>query len=320
MFQRFVLPVLSAMLLAGLAWSQGSRATLQGRVTDAQGAVVPDASIVVTSDDTGVKQTTKTNQQGNWIVQFLLPGRYSLSVTAAGFKQLDRHGLTLQTGDEKQVDAQLELGATNTQVTVVGDAALIDTTAAVSGTVITQSEINEMPSMSRVSTLLATLSPGVMQQDQNQNIAHLWSHDAASQITVDGGRNNTRSNTFELDGMPNLKTGGQVAFIPAPDAIQEFRVVMNAYDSSIGGQAGGTIQMTLKSGTSKLHGSLYEFNQNNILNAKLFQTNLVGGSKPPVHYNEYGGTIGGPVWLPKLYNGKEKTFFFFNYNGIRNAD
>jgi hypothetical protein len=311
---------LAVCLMLNLGWSQGARATLNGRVTDAQGAVVPGADVAVISDDTGVRQTTKTNEQGIWMVQFLVPGHYSFSVSSAGFKQLERHGITLQTGDIKQIDTQLELGATSTQVTVTAEVPLIDTTAAVSGTVVTQEQISEMPSMSRVTTLLATLSPGVMQQDQNQNVAHLWSHDAASQFTVDGGRNNTRSNNFELDGMPNLKTGGQVAFIPAPEAIQEFRVVMNAYDASIGRQAGGTIQMTLKSGTSKLHGSLYEYNQNNILNANLFQTNLTGGEKPPVHYNEYGGTIGGPVWIPKVYNGKEKTFFFFNYNGIRNAD
>lgn len=311
------------LCLAGgthLGRAQGSRATLGGRVTDAQGAVVPDATIAVTADDTGVKQTTRTNMQGNWVVQFLIPGKYSFTVSASGFRDLQRHGITLQTGDEKLIDTQLEVGAATTQVTVTAEAALIDTTAATSGTVVTQEQINEMPSSSRVATLLATLSPGVLQQDQNQNVAHMWSHDAASQFTVDGGRNNTRSNNFELDGMPNLKTGGQVAFIPAPDAIQEFRVVMNAYDASIGRQAGGTIQMTLKSGTNQLHGSLYEFNQNNILNANLFQTNLTGGDKPPVHYNEYGGTIGGPVWIPKVYHGKEKTFFFFNYNGIRNAD
>jgi hypothetical protein len=307
-------------LVCSSAWSQGARATISGRVTDAQGAVVPGADVTVTSDDTNVKQQTKTNEQGNWIVQFLVPAKYSLTITSGGFRPVERTGITLQTGDQKQIDIQLEVGTSNTQVTVTAESPLIDTTAAVSGTVIAQEQINEMPSMSRVATLLATLSPGVMQQDQNQNVAHAWSHDAASQITVDGGRNNTRSNTFELDGMPNLKTGGQVAFIPAPDAIQEFKVVMNAYDSQIGRQAGGTIQMTLKSGTSKLHGSFYEFNQNNILNANLFQTNLVGGSKPPIHYNEYGGTIGGPVWIPKAYKHTDKTFFFFNYNGIRNKD
>jgi hypothetical protein len=318
--KKIALFIVAWGLVCSSAWSQSSRATLSGRVTDAQGAVVPGADVTVTSDDTTVKQTTKTNNEGNWIVQFLVPAHYSLTISAGGFRPNERHGIQLQTGDQKQIDVQLEVGSSTTQVTVSAETPLIDTTAAVSGTVIAQEQINEMPSMSRVATLLATLSPGVMQQDQNQNVAHAWSHDAASQITVDGGRNNTRSNTFELDGMPNLKTGGQVAFIPAPDSIQEFKVVMNAYDSQIGRQAGGTIQMTLKSGTSRLHGSFYEFNQNNILNANLFQTNLTGGDKPPVHYNEYGGTIGGPVWIPKAYKHTDKTFFFFNYNGIRNKD
>jgi hypothetical protein len=319
---RSILPVcaLFVSLSSHFAWSQGARATLGGRVTDAQGAVIPSADVVVSSQQTGVRQQTKSNDQGNWIVQALIPGAYDFTVTAKGFRTTERKGVTLQTGDNKLIDTQLDLGQTSTQVTVVAEVPLIDTTAATSGTVITKEEIAEMPSFSRITSLLATLSPGVMQQDQNQNVAHLWSHDAASQFTTDGGRNNTRSNNFELDGMPNLKTGGQQAFIPAPEAIQEFRVVMNAYDAGIGRQAGGTIQMTLKSGTSKLHGSLYEFNQNNILNANLFQTNLTGGDKTPIHFNEYGGTIGGPVWIPKVYHGQEKTFFFFNYDGTRNAD
>jgi hypothetical protein len=306
--------------------AQQSRAMLGGRVIDAQGASVPKADVVVTFDDTGVKQQTNTNEQGNWIVKFLVPGPYSVSIAAPGFRPVESHGIMLQTGDEKLIDIRLELASTSTQMTVVAETQLVDTTAAVSGTVITKEEISEMPSMSRITTILATLSPGVFQQDQNQNVAHLWSHDAASQIGMDGGNTSAngstvyRSNDYQIDGMPNVKTGGQVAFLPAPDAVQEFRVVMNAYDASIGRQTGGTLQMTTKSGTSSLHGSLYEYNQNNILNANLFQTNLTGDAKPAVHYNEYGGSIGGPVWIPKVYNGTQKTFFFFNYNGIRNQD
>ena len=111
---RFLLVFAAVCLLAGVnqMWAQGARATLNGRVTDVQGAVVPGAGVVVTSDDTGVKQTTKTNEQGIWMVQFLVPAHYSFSVSAAGFKQMDRHGITLQTGDNKQIDTQLELGAT----------------------------------------------------------------------------------------------------------------------------------------------------------------------------------------------------------------
>ena len=314
--------VLAVAALAGASslWAQTSRATLGGRVTDAQGSAVPNAEVSVVSEETDVKQITRTNEQGNWVVQFLIPARYNFTISAAGFKSIEHKGIVLQTSDNKQIDSQLEVGSTTTELTVTAEVPLIDTTAATSGTVISQDQILEMPSSSRVLTILATLSPGVLQQDQNNNTAHLWSHDAASQITVDGGRNNTRSNTFELNGMPNLKTGGQVGFMPAPDAIQEFRVVMNAYDSSIGRQAGGTIQMVTKSGSAKVHGSLYEFNQNNVFNANTFQSNLVGAAKAPIHFNEYGGTIGGPVWIPKVYNGKQKTFFFFAYDGTRNQD
>ena len=116
------------------------------------------------------------------------------------------------------------------------------------------------------------------------------------------------------------QSGGYVAFIPPMDSMQEFRVQTNAYDASIGRQAGATLNMQTKSGTKNYHLVLYWFNQNNILNAKLFQTNLVNGVKPPVHFNEPGGTFGGPVWIPKVYDGRQKTFFFFSYDRTHTID
>ncbi len=329
----FGLALLFAAGLAGPARAQQeARAAVMGRVLDPQGAAVPNAEVVVRSDDTGVEQKVRTSVQGNWAVRFLIPGHYGIRISAEGFVPVERRDIELQTSDQKQFDVKLELGSTSTHIEVVAETPLVDTTAATSGTVITKEEIAEMPSMSRVTTVMATLSPGVLQMDQNQNIAHLWSFNAASQLSGNGGvttassssKNSDstvyRSNDYQIDGMPNIKSGGQVAFMPAPEAVQEFRVVMNAYDASLGRQAGTTIQMTTKSGTAKLRGSLYEYNQNNFLNANLFQSNLTGEPKAVVHYNEYGGTAGGPVWIPKLYDGRQKTFFFFNYNGIRNQD
>jgi hypothetical protein len=323
MFQKTfrIASLLAVASCAGsLAVAQESRATLGGRVSDATGAVIPDATVVVISDDTGVKQQTNTNKQGNWAVQFLLPGAYHFTVTAAGFKTEDRGGITLQTSDYKQIDVHLEIGSSSQTVEVTAEAPLIDTTAATSGTVITKEEITELPSSSHVATLLATLSPGVVAQDQNNNVVHMWSYIGGSQFTADGGRNNIYSNNFQLDGMPNTQHGGYVSFIPPMDSLQEFRVQTNAYDASIGRQAGSTVEMQTRSGTKSYHGSLYEFNQNNMLNANLFQTNLVGGRVPPIHFNEYGGTFGGPVWIPKVYNGKEKTFFFISFDDTHNQD
>jgi hypothetical protein len=315
-----ILVLLAISIVGKVAWSQEARATIGGRVTDAQGAVVPDAAVVVVADDTGLKQESRTNSQGNWTVQFLLPGPYRFTIAAPGFKTENRQGITLQTADNKQIDVQLEVGSSSQTVEVTAEAPLIDTTSATSGTVISKEQITEIPSSSHVATLLATLSPGVLAQDQNGNVVHMWSYIGGSQFTADGGRNNIYSNSFQLDGMPNTQHGGYVSFIPPMDSLQEFRVQTNAYDASIGRQAGSTVNMQTRSGGKSYHGSLYEFNQNSFLNANLFQTNLVGGTVPPVHFNEFGGTVGGPVWIPKIYKGKDKTFFFFSYDKTLNLD
>ena len=314
------LAILINCLLAVSLCAQDNRATLGGRVADQQEAVIPGAEILVTSLATGVRQKTVTNDRGEWKILFLNPGHYSLTITANGFKAAQRSDIELQTADIKQIDVVLTLGANTETITVTADAPLIDTTSATSGTVIATEQIQEMPSFSRIPTLLATLSPGVMAQDQNNNVARMWSYNAGSEFTVDGGRNNIRSNNFELDGMPNTQKDGKIAYIPSTDSVAEFRIMSNAYDASIGRQAGGTVSITTKAGSKEYHGNLFEFNQNNILNANNFQTNLAGGQKPPIHFNEYGGTFGGPVWIPKLYNGRQKTFFFVSFDGTRNQD
>src|SRR5258708_31027478 len=110
--------------------------------------------------------------------------------------------------------------------------------------------------------------------------------------------------------MPNTKSGGDIAIIPPMDSVREFRILTNAYDASIERQAGSTVNLQTKTGAKSYHGNLYEYNQNNLLNANYFQNNLAGAPQPAVHFNEFGGTFGGPVWIPKAYNGKQKTFFF----------
>ncbi len=316
----FAFLLTAGFLAASLIDAQEVRATIGGRVTDPAGGVVPNAAITVVSDDTGVKQQTHTNNDGNWTVQFLLPGHYHFSVAASGFKTEERQRIELQASDNRQFDVKLQLGSSAQTVEVTGEPPLIDTTSATSGTVITEEEINELPSQSHVATLLATLSPGVVAQYQNGNVVHLWSYNGASQFTANGGRNNIFSNDYRLDGMPDTKAGGDISFVPAQDSLAQFRVATNAYDAAIERQAGSTINMQTKSGGNRYHGNLYEYNQNNILNANYFQNNLVGGAVPPVHFNEYGFTIGGPVWIPKLYNGRNKTFFFVSWDDTHNID
>src|ERR1700682_3910334 len=315
----FVVSVLMLYFGTSNAWTQEVRATIGGRVTDPQGAVVPSAIVTVISDQTGVERQPQTKSQGNWIVQFLLPGPYHFLVAASGFKNAERKGITLQASDNKEIDTQLEVGTSTQSVIVTGEAPLIDTTSGTSGTVITAEQISELPSSTHVSTLLAGLSPGVLLQDQTPGNTHMWSNIGASAILADGGRGN-RSNSIILDGMPNTNANGDISFIPPSESVEEFRVQTNAYDASIGRQAGATINMQTKSGSKDYHGSLYEYNQNNFLNAYFIQTKVVKGAINPVHFNEYGGTFGGPVWIPKIYNGKKKTFFFVSFDDTHNID
>jgi Carboxypeptidase regulatory-like domain len=309
--------------MAAIAFSiqaQEVRATVGGRVTDAQGAAAPNVAVTVTAEDTNIDQHTRTNAEGSWSVQFLNPGRYSITIAADGFKTFRNNSFELQAADIKQIDAVLELGSARETVTVTSDVPLIDTTSATSGTVITETELQEIPSLTHIPTLLATLSPGVVAQDQNNNVGHLWSYNAASQFTANGGRNNVYSNNYLLDGFPKVKAGGDVAFIPPTDTLSEFRVQVNAYDASIGRQAGSTINMQTKSGKKNFSGMLYEYNQNSMMNANLFQTNLIGGAVTPVHFNNFGGMFGAPVWIPKVYDGRKRTFFFVSFDDTRNSN
>jgi len=309
-----VLIGLCVVCLCTSAWAQDVRATIGGRVADPQGAVIRGAVVTLTSNDTNVVRTTNTNESGLWQIQSLLPGRYHFTVASPGFNTEQRTGITLQAADVKQFDVRMAIGSEAQTVSVTSETPLIDTTAATSGTVITQRELEDLPSQSHVPTLFALLTPGATQHDQGSNVVRGWSNDGASQYYVNGGRGTT-SNNFQLDGMPNGKTGGDISFIPPMDSVQEFRVQTNAYDASIGRQAGATINMETRSGGKRYHGVLYEYNQNNFLNARLY-----GSTNPVVHFNQFGGTFGGPVWLPKVYNGAGRTFFFFSFDKTINSN
>jgi len=307
--------VLLLGLMLGTSLAQESRATLEGRVIDQQGAVIPKASIAVTSEETGIKQKAASNGEGLWSIRFLNPGTYMVTITAPGFKTVEQKGITLEVADDKRITTVLNVGATSELVSITAEAPLIDTSSATAGTVIESATISELPLESRISYLLAGLSPGVHLQDQNNNVAFMWSNNAASQILVNGGRDQ-RSNEYLLDGMPN-QTQDRVAYIPPSDAVSEFRVMTNAYDVQYGREAGGTFNVALKSGTDKYHGSIYEYYENASFNANRYEFNhaVPKTPRPVAHYNLYGGTFGGPVIFDR-----KNTFFFTSWEGIRNKD
>ena len=294
-----------------------------GKVTDSQNAVVSKARITVTSIETGVQNTTETNKAGEWRVQYLVPGHYKFDVEAAGFKRTEHEPIELQVGDQKAADVHLEVGGALETVDVTSDAPLLDTSAAVSGTVLTTKELEDIPTISHIPSLLVGLTPGGLTGPPTGGGAHLWSNISASTLQVNGlgsvagsgAGNNNFANSYVLDGGYDNNSAGQQAFIPPQDAVSEFRVASNAYDASQGRFTGAALSTVLRSGAKDFHGVLYEYNQNNFLNARPYNN----PKNPPIHVNEYGGSLGGPVWIPGVYDGrKHGTFFFFNTDRIVN--
>lgn len=300
-------------------WAQVTTATLGGRVVDPHQHVIRGADVQVISEETGVTTHSKTNDSGLWQINSLIAGHYRFTVTMNGFETLEHTAIDLQIGDVKSIDVQMKVGSVDVQVVVSSETPLIDTTAAVSGVVLDSKDLEELPSISNSPLDLATMAPGVFIAPAVGGITSLWSNSSLSGFTVNGAGSSTNAVNYILDGATDtIVSSGDIAFIPPTDAVGQMRVMTNSYDASIGRTAAGTINLSLKSGTNQFHGVLYERNQNNFWNADYTQYKATGVPTPTIRFNEYGGTIGGPVLIPKVYDGKAHgTFFFFSYDGIR---
>jgi hypothetical protein len=328
--------VLGLFLLAGgWAYGQDVRASLGGIVTDPKGAVVANATVAVTADATGVVETTETNSAGEWLVSTLLAGFYHFEVKAPGFKNEKHSSIELQLGDKMLIDMKLQVGSATESVTVEATTPLIDMSAA-SGTTLTQVDLEEFPSQNNAPTMQEAVLPGTIVSGGVGGGVFLWSNSGLSDTTVNGvgntGGAGNASISYTLDGgADNNNSAGSLAFEPPTDATGEVKVVSNGYDASIGRGLSASMEVSLKSGARNFHGDLYFDNQERTFNANSYQndqTNAIGrAANPnyvltqitPIHVNFWGGSVGGPVWIPKLYDGRnKKTFFFFSYSGITN--
>jgi Carboxypeptidase regulatory-like domain len=316
--------LLTAFLLFVLSpscFGQGTTSALGGKVFDPAGNVIQGASVTVISDETGVQTKAITNPAGNWQVNALVAGHYHFNVQSKGFETLQHSSVELQISDQKFLDVTLVIGRASDTVMVTAETPLIDTTASVSGTTLSAEDFEEIPSESGSPMDFVRLAPGVFMSPPSGGAALLWSNNSLSAIVSNGAGSGTNAMNYMIDGGTNtIVSSGQEAFIPPTAAIAEIRVLTNAYDAAIERTAAGTVNMTVKNGGKKFHGSLYERDINNFLNANYYQNNISHVATPTVHMNEWGGTVGGPIWVPKLWDGrKRETFFFFSYDGIHNT-
>ncbi len=308
-----LLAVMTALAVLG----QDSRGQIQGRVTDPSGAVVSAASVRATNTATNVATAITTNQTGDFLVPFLLPGTYKLSVEAAGFKQWIHDGIGVQVNDRITLNATLTVGSASEAISVTGDAPLVDASSASLGTVVDQRRVSELPLKDGNPIMLSSLSPGVMNLSTGG-----WSRpfDNASPSAIAISGNRTGTNEFTLDGAPNTTgAGGNVAYIPPAGVVEEFKIQTATFDASNGFASGAVVNVSLKSGTNQLRGQLYEFFQNPVLNANSFFNNLSGQPPANIRQHRFGVNASGPVVIPKLYNGRNKSFWMYGYEGIKDT-
>ncbi len=302
-----------AMLLAmvGGATAQEFRATVKGQVVDSSQAALPGATVTVHNQQTNEVATAVTNNDGLYTIPFLRPGLYTVTVELAGFQKYNRTDMRLEVSQVAVVNAQLGVGGVTESINVSADAPLLETSKADRGTVIDQARIAELPLQSRSPIALATLIAGVT---YNAQAIYLRPFDngALADFSMNGGQN--RNNEFLLDGAPNNANqgGNNIAYVPPADAVQEFKMQTNSYDAQYGRTAGGVMNMSLKSGTNAFHGTAYEYYRRKWLDANSFLLNARGTPKVEHYLDQYGFEIDGPVKIPGLYNGTNKTFFMFN--------
>jgi hypothetical protein len=320
--------LLIILAITSCAFAQEVTGTISGIVKDASGAVIPNAKVTITNTDkNAVIRDMTTDSNGSYLAPLLPIGRYSITIEAAGFKSTARKDILLYASSKLSQDFQLVVGSAGETINVEAAAAQVQTQSAAAAGVITGTQVREIPLNGRNWEQLVTLMPGVSDAGNSDQIyVGAFAPQGTNLVTfsMNGGRR--EQNNFMVDGADNIDRGSNLTLLsfPSIDAISEFTVIRGQYDPEFGRAASGQVNVVTKSGTSKLHGNIYEFFRNDALNANdviTKRTQLAGNkpNKPPIlRYNNFGGTIGGPIYIPKIYEQTNKTFFFFSEEQRKN--
>ena len=318
---RLVICATIAILCTAFVTKAQDTGYISGTVTDKTGAAVAGAEVVISSTNGSSTHPTTTNGDGAYVAAGLPGGSYDIVVTAKGFQKYTAKNVVLDVAQKIRVDVQLTLGAVSEEVVVTGESvAQVETTSSAIGTTITGKQINELELNGRNFTQLVTLSAGVVNQTgQDEGTVGVYGN---VQYSMNGGR--TEYNNWELDGGDNMDNGSNATLnvYPNVEAIAEFKVLTSNYGAQYGRNGSGTVEVETKSGGSSFHGSAFEYLRNDMFNARPWESgNDPTHPNPPYKKNDFGYTIGGPVYIPKHYNtNKTKTFFFWSQEWRREKD
>ena len=308
-----------AGLLTPAAMAQQATANVNGVVKDTSGAAIANAQIELTNVSTGVVRKTTTSSDGIYDFPSVVPGSYSMQASANGFSSVSQPPVTLEVGQTATFDFQLKVGSTSSTVTVNAAAPTLETSTSELGTVVSPKDMNDLPLNGRNFTQLLLVTPGTvnLNTDQNSGGGGGWNGASIGQFSfpaVNGARN--RSNIFILDGANDLNTlSGTYNYAPIVDAILEFKSQGHNDLAEYGGAAGAAVSVVTKSGTNQYHGDVWEFLRNEVMDSRGYFEN----AREPLRQNQYGASAGGPLSIPKLYNGKNRTFFYVAWEGYRYA-
>ena len=308
-----------ACLMPPVAMAQQATANVNGVVNDISGAAIANAQVELTNVNTGVVRKTATNTVGIYNFPSVAPGTYSMQASATGFSAVSQPAVTLEVGQTATFDFQLKVGSTSSTVTVDAIAPTLETSTSELGTVVAPKEMNDLPLNGRNFTELLTILPGTvnLNTDQNSGGGGGWNGASIGQFSfpaVNGARN--RSNIFFLDGANDLNTlSGTYNYAPIVDAIQEFKSQGHNDLAEYGGAAGAQVSVVTKSGTNQYHGALWEYLRNEVMDSRGYFEQV----RAPLRQNQFGASAGGPLSIPMLYNGKNRTFFFVAWEGYRYA-
>lgn len=321
---------LAAFSLVMIAPLHAQNAEISGFIRDPSGAAIPHAAIVLQDITTSVQYTTTSNESGVYVLAQLRPGLYRLSVSATGFERRIIDGITLDAGSKITHNADLNVGSVSEAVTVSGVGVNVNTVDASVSTVVDRRFVENIPLNGRSFNSLLTLIPGA-------TVVPSAGTGQSGSITVNGQR--TESNYFTVDGVSansgvalqgvvgfgagfSGSTPGETALgttqgMVSVDALQEFRATTSTFSAEYGRTPGGQFSFTTRSGTNEWHGGVFNYFRNDALDANNWFSNVTATQKPATRQNNFGGTLGGPVLIPKLYDGRNRTFFFFSYEGLR---
>ena len=309
-FGVVLLALITFLAALPMAWSQEVTANIVGTIKDPSGAPVPGATVVATDTARGTVYTAKTNDVGAYNISRIKVGSYTLKASAPGFQTVEYPAFTLVLNQTARIDIGLKVGQVNQTVVVTGEAPLLETENTMVSTVIDSVSADKLPLATRNYVQLTLLSPGAISPDPT-NFNNGDNTASGARPYINGNRE--QSDNFLLDGMDNNQVSDNLlGYTPAPDAIQEFNLITSNASAEFGNFQGGIVSTTIKSGTNAFHGDLWEYFRNDVLNANSWENNFANPRvhRPPLRWNMFGGTIGGPVV-------KNKLFFFFDYQGQR---